>query len=154
MTGTRMRAVVVCGFCLAALFALPAGAAAGELRVVLEADGNVRNDGNYLQKATPAEGPDGEPAEARDPEHTVARAGFRLNLSYEMPRTTFALAYVPSYEESLDDAELSSVVQILRLGLIAHPGRRSTLTFSENLVASSNFEEALLVLQPGASGAV
>jgi len=156
MTGAMMRVSQAGAFCLTALLALPAGAAAGELRLLIEADGNVRNDGNYLQQATrqAAEGPDGEPADARDPEHTVARGGFRLNLSYKLPRTTLALAYDPSYEESLDDEGLSGFIQALRFGLIAHPSRRSTLALSEHLVSSRNFEEAALVLQSsGAAGA-
>jgi hypothetical protein len=142
--------------CLAALLALalPAGAAAGELRVLVEADGNVRNDGNYLQRATRSaaqeEDPAGEPARARDSEQTVARAGFRLNLSYATPHSSLALAYNPSYEESLDDKDLSGLTQVLRFGLIANPSRRSTVTLSERLVSSRNFEDATVALQPAA----
>lgn len=125
----------------------PAAAGAGELRVIIEADGTVRQDGNYPQRSTdaPVSEPDPDdpgPVEGseEDREQTVARAGLRLDLSYVLPRTALALSYNPSYEESLDDSELSGVTQVLRFGLSSELSRRSRLHLSDRLMESRNFE--------------
>ena len=82
------------------LAALAAPASAGDFRVVLDAEGTVRSDGNYDQVQQPDEG-----LEDEGEEH-VARAGFNLRLSYELPRWVLALGYSPSYEWVLDRSEV------------------------------------------------
>src|SRR5829696_1926268 len=88
--------------CLAA-FAAPASA--GDFRVVLDAEGTVRSDGNY-GKVQRLDEP-GLPGEGEDEgEENVARAGFNLRLSNQLPRWLLALGYSPSYEWVLDRSEV------------------------------------------------
>ncbi len=137
-----------------ALLALgPPAAGAGELRLFVEADGTVRQDDNYLQRGTTAaddtsgeEKPDA--GERGNREHRIARAGLRFDLSYRLPRTELALVYSPTYEESLDDSNLSGLTQMLRFGLTGDLSRRSKLTLSDRLVQSRNFESVALATPP------
>lgn len=148
----RMARGTVRGLAALAVLLAPSAARAGELRVLVEADGSVREDGNYQQRAqpeTPEGEPEGEPVEVdREGDQTVARSGLRLDLSYALPRSTFALAYNPSYERSLDNSDLSGFTHALRAGFSGELSRRSRLRLSDRLVASESFESTAIALTP------
>lgn len=117
-------------------FALPASA--GDLRVILEAEGGVRNDGNYDQ----VERLD-ESGLEDEREENVARAGFNLRLSYELPRWSLALGYFPSYEWVLDDASdagRSGTTHRLDLGLTGNVTRRLEMQVREQLLSSPGLD--------------
>lgn len=113
--------------------ALPASA--GDLRVILEAEGGVRNDGNYDQ----VERLDGSGLE-EEREENVARAGFNLRLSYELPRWNLALGYFPSYEWVLDDADINGTTHRLDLGLTGNVTRRLEMQVRERLLSSPGLD--------------
>lgn len=114
---------------------------AGDFRVVLEAEGDVRNDGNYAQ----IQRPDGLEDQG---EAEVARTGFNLRLSYELPRWLLALDYFPTYEWVLDNSEINGTTHRLDLGLTGNLTRRLEMRVRERLLSSPNldlysaFEEA------------
>lgn len=114
-------------------FALPASA--GDLRVILEAEGGVRNDGNYDQ----VERLDGSGLE-EGREENVARAGLNLRLSYELPRWTLALGYFPSYEWVLDNTSVSGTTHRLDLGLTGNVTRRLEMQVRERLLSSPGLD--------------
>jgi hypothetical protein len=102
--------------------------AAGQLSTILEAEGSVRNDGNYRQVSQV-----GQPSK----NDTLARGGFHLRLSYVLPRLELALGYSPSYEWLLSDTQVSATNHRLDLGLIGRPSRRDELRIRERLLKSA-----------------
>lgn len=120
---------------LALVVLLAAPASAGDLRVVLEAEGGVRNDGNYDRIDTV-----GDPALEEEADENLARAGFNLRLSYEMPRWTLALGYFPSYEWMLDDTNVNGTTHRLDLGLDGNLTRRLKMSVRERLLSSPGLD--------------
>ncbi len=121
---------------LGALFtALPASAQVvpqGQLRVLLEAEGGVRSDGNYDQVSR---------LDAAELESdTLARGGFNLKLSYDLPRVDLALDYRPAYEWVLDDADVNGFNHRLDLGLTADVSRRLKMSVRERLMKSRGLD--------------
>lgn len=112
-------------------FAVPASA--GDLRVVLEAEGGVRSDGNYEQAGRP----DGLEDQG---EQNLARAGFNLRLSYGLPRWSLALGYFPSYEWVLDESEVHATTHRLDLGLTGNLTRRLEMQVRERLLSSPGLD--------------
>jgi hypothetical protein len=111
--------------------ALPAGA--GELRVLLEGEMGVRNDGHLR----PVEGQAGEDLQAQD----VGRAGLHLLLSYNArERFDLALGYSPSYERSFDDSALAGATHRLDLGLRGALTQRLTVEARERLLSSPGLD--------------
>lgn len=128
----RSIALGLCAACLAG------PAAAGELRAILEGEAAVTSDGNYQQSATLQD----------DGAETVARGGLSLRLSYDMRRSSLALVYSPSYEQSLDGQEDSQGLRRDRSG-IAHRllfgfqgalTRRTDFQIQERLFSSPNLD--------------
>ncbi|HEX6863985.1 MAG TPA: hypothetical protein VF414_14250 [Thermoanaerobaculia bacterium] len=115
--------------------ALAAPASAGDFRVILDAEGTVRSDGNYDQ-AEQLEGPGSED----EAEENVARAGFNLRLSYELPRWALALGYSPSYEWVLDRSEVHGTTHRLDFGLSGNLSRRLSLQVRERLLSSPGLD--------------
>lgn len=116
-------------------------AAAGELRVVLEGEAGVRNDGNYRrldQPIDPTDQADQEDAARRD--QSVGRAGLNLQLSYALQRLNLALGYSPSYERSLDNADISGTTHRLDFGLVGDLTRRLQLDVRERLLSTPNLD--------------
>ena len=107
---------------------------AGELRVELDAQAGLRNDGNIRQTDLGA----GEPLETED--ESVARGGFDLKLSYGLPRLDLALTYSPAYERSLDDESLTGTTHRLELGLDGALTRRLTMRIRERLLKAPNLD--------------
>lgn len=135
---------------LAALVLLPAPAAAGELRAVVEATAGLREDGNYFQSEVVPPNPGG-PDDPEDPENPepddenldsqVAVAGLRASLSYLLPRKAFALVYAPSWERNLDYDDIGDdVAHRLDLGYTAEASRISRISIRERLLYSPNVE--------------
>lgn len=116
---------------LAALLAVPASA--GDLRVVLEAEAGVRADGNYAQQVE-------DPLVEGEDEENLARAGFNLRLSYDLPRLSLALGYFPSYEWVLDNASVNGTTHRLDLGLIGNVTRRLEVSVRERLLSSPSLD--------------
>lgn len=113
-----------------ALLAGPAGA--GELRVTLDGEAGVRSDGNYGQVAQT-----GEDVEAQE----LGRTGLNLNLSWnQLDRWQLALGYSPSYERSLDDAELSGTAHRLDLALHGNLTRLLHLQARGRLLSTPNLD--------------
>ncbi|HWM92309.1 MAG TPA: hypothetical protein VN493_16210 [Thermoanaerobaculia bacterium] len=129
--GRALLARLVFALLAAAWLAAPAPAA--DLRVVLEAEGGVRSDGNYAQIEQ-------DPELEGEDEENLARAGFNLRLSYELPRLTLALGYFPSYEWILDNADVNGTTHRLDLGLTANLTRRLELRVRERLLSSPNID--------------
>lgn len=137
---------------LAALVLLPAPAAAGELRAVVEATAGLRDDGNYFQSEAVPPDPDGPPGpdNPEDPENPdadegldsqVAVAGLRASLSYLLPRKAFALVYAPTWERNLDYSEIDDeIAHRLDLGYTAEASRLSRISIRERLLYSPNVE--------------
>lgn len=119
--------------CVALVGLLAAPVTAGELRVVLDAEAGVRSDGNYGQVENL------DRAEVEENE-SVARGGFNLRLSYELPRMVLALGYSPSYEWVLDNADVNGTAHRLDLGLAANLTRRLKLNVRERLVSSPSID--------------
>ncbi|MEA2690846.1 MAG: hypothetical protein QOJ16_233 [Acidobacteriota bacterium] len=120
------------------LFAQPA-LAAGQLRVLLEADAGVRSEGNYVPRNAPLNA-DGT---LRSQSVLFGQGGFNLNLSYALPRLELALIYNPFYEGTLnhkDTGTISGVSHRLSFGLTGQLSRRSVLRLSERLVSSPTLE--------------
>jgi hypothetical protein len=117
------------GALLTLSFAAPASA--GDFRVVLDAEGSVRSDGNYDQ----VQRTDEVGLEDEGEEH-VARAGFNLRLSYELPRWVLALGYSPSYEWVLDASEVHGTTHRLDFGLSGNLTRRLSMQVRERLLSS------------------
>lgn len=112
------------------LCALPAGA--GELRVLLEGETGVRNDGNLRQT--------GDQAGEADPQD-VGRAALRLLLSYNAQnRFDLALGYSPSYERSFDDSSLAGATHRLDLGLRGALTRRLAVDVRERLLSAPGLD--------------
>ena len=122
------------GEVLLAFLLLAAPASAGDLRVVLEAEGGVRNDGNYdrIDRV--------DDIEEEAAEENVARAGFSLRLSYDLPRWALALGYFPSYEWVLDDADVNGTTHRLDLGLNGNLTRRLRMSVRERLMLSPGLD--------------
>jgi hypothetical protein len=113
-----------------ALLARPAGA--GELRLTVDGETGVRSDGNYGQVAQT-----GEEAETQE----LGRAGLNLNLSWnQLDRWQLALGYSPSYERSLDDAELSGTAHRLDLALRGDLTRLLSLQARGRLLSTPNID--------------
>lgn len=104
----------------------------GQLRVLLEAEGGVRSDGNYGQVSRL------ETAELES--DTLARGGFNLKLSYDLPRLDLALDYRPAYEWVLDDSDVNGFNHRLDLGLTADLSRRLGLSVRERLMKSRGLD--------------
>jgi hypothetical protein len=120
------------------LFAQPA-LAAGQLRVLLEADGGLRSEGNYVPRDTPLT-TDGR---LRSQSVLFGQAGFNLNLSYALQRWELALIYNPFYETTLnrrDTGIVSGVSHRLSFGLTGQLSRRSVLRLSERFLESPTLE--------------
>jgi hypothetical protein len=126
--GRAPFALVLC----ASLVAAPAGA--GDLRVLLEAEAGVRSDGNYTQTAQ-------VDAPGLDQDEDLARAGFNLHLSYELPRWNLALGYSPSYEWTLGtDTSAHGTTHRLDLGLTGNLTRRLEMRARERLLSSPGLD--------------
>lgn len=124
---------------LAALAAgpVPNPAAAGELRVTLDAEAGVRSDGNYGQVAQTGQAED----ELQEQEQELARAGLNLLLSWtQEERFQMALGYSPSYERSLDDEELTGTAHRLDLALRGELTRRLFFQARERLLSTPNLD--------------
>jgi hypothetical protein len=119
-----------------ALAVLAAPASAGDFRVVLDAEGTVRSDGNYDQ----VERLDGPGVDEEEGEENVARAGFNLRLSYELPRWLLALGYSPSYEWVLDESEVHGTTHRLDFGLSGNLTRRLSMQVREQLLSSPGLD--------------
>lgn len=115
---------------------LAGGAAleAGDLRVELDAQAGLRNDGNIRQTDLGAS----EPLETED--ESVARGGFNLKLSYGLPRLDLALTYSPAYERSLDDENLTGTSHRLELGIDGALTRRLKMRIRERLLKTPNLD--------------
>lgn len=136
MTTTRALLLILC-----LLVAVPA--VAGELRVTLDGEAGVRSDGNYGQIAQTAVGE--EDVENRD----LARAGLNLNLSWnQLDRWQIALGYSPTYERSLDDAELSGTAHRLDMAVRGDLTRLLSLQARGRLLSSPNLD----LFQPVVAG--
>lgn len=114
-------------------------ARASEVRVLLDAEAGVRNDGNYGQ-ATQA-GIDPEDIQGT----SVGRAGFNLQLSTDIRERFFlALGYSPSYERMLSSEdndqghERSGTAHRLDLGLRGDLTRRLAFQIHERLLKAPN----------------
>lgn len=120
----------IAGLAIAAGLAVPASA--GELRLQIEGEVGVRNDGNYLQQQQqPGEEPE---------DRSIARGGVGFHLSYTLPRTELAFIYSPSYEQDLDNSELSGTTHRLDLGLQSELTRRLRMRIRERLLKSPNLD--------------
>src|SRR5215213_4265925 len=114
-----------------ALVAPPAGA--GELRVTLDGEAGVRSDSNYGQ----IDQTDEEEVENRE----LGRAGLNLNLSWnQLDRWQVALGYSPSYERSLDDAELSGTAHRLDVAVRGDLTRLLSLQARGRLLSTPNLD--------------
>jgi hypothetical protein len=112
------------------LLVRPAGAQ-GQLRLVLEGEAGLRNDGNYgLQQQ--------DQAVRRNQD--LARAGLDLQLSYARERLNLALGYSPSYERSLHDSTLSGTTQRLDFGLVGDLTRTLRLNVRDRLLSTPNLD--------------
>jgi hypothetical protein len=130
------RLVALAWATLAGVLAAPAAPViAGELRVILDAEGGVRGDGNYAQ-AEALDNPELKEGE----DEMVARGGFHLRLSYDLPRMTLALGYSPSYEWVLDNADINGTTHRLDLGLVGNLTRRLKINVRERLASSSTLD--------------
>jgi hypothetical protein len=114
---------------------LAAPASAGDFRVVLDAEGSVRSDGNYDQVQRLD-----DPGLEDEGEENVARAGFNLRLSYELPRWVLALGYSPSYEWVLDQSEVHGTTHRLDFGLSGNLSRRLSMQVRERLLSSPGLD--------------
>ncbi len=130
---------------LLALAAPAVPAAAGELRVVVEATAGLREDGNYFQSAVVP--PESAPEDPESPDPTreeleaqVAVAGLRTSLSYQLPRSAVALVYSPTWEVNLDNRDFDEVAHRLDLGYTRDVSRTSRLSLRERLLYSSDVE--------------
>ncbi|MEA2563088.1 MAG: hypothetical protein QOH06_4592 [Acidobacteriota bacterium] len=133
LTGVdRLKAGILLALFLAA-FAVPASA--GDFRVVLDAEGTVRSDGNYDQVQQLD-----EPGLEDDGEENVARTGFNLRLSYQLPRWLLALGYSPSYEWVLDESETHGTTHRLDFGLSGNLTRRLSMQVRERLLSSPGLD--------------
>ncbi|HEX5716756.1 MAG TPA: hypothetical protein VF179_11405 [Thermoanaerobaculia bacterium] len=113
---------------------LAAPASAGDFRVVLDAEGTVRSDGNYGQVQLD------EPGLEDDGEENVARTGFNLRLSNQLPRWLLALGYSPSYEWVLDNSEAHGTTHRLDFGLSGNLTRRLSMQVRERLLSSPGLD--------------
>ncbi|HEX3126056.1 MAG TPA: hypothetical protein VH394_01905 [Thermoanaerobaculia bacterium] len=101
--------------------------------MILDAEAGVRSDGNYAQVENL------ERADVQSDE-SIARSGFNLRLSYELPRMLLALGYSPSYEWVLDNGGVNGTTHRLNLGLTGNVTRRLKLNVRERLVSSPNID--------------
>ncbi|HEV2852858.1 MAG TPA: hypothetical protein VHC97_08650 [Thermoanaerobaculia bacterium] len=123
----RWRRVALSAVPLAvAAMALPPAAAAGEFRLLLEGQAGMFSDGDYR-------GLDQDQAPLRN-DDSRARAGLNLQLSYALERLNLAMAYGPSYERSLDNADVSGLTHRLDFGLVGDLTRRLQLDVRERLL--------------------
>ncbi len=132
--GNRLKAGILLALALAVL---AAPASAGDFRVVLDAEGTVRSDGNYDQVERLD---DPGPGDEDEGEENVARTGFNLRLSYELPRWLLALGYSPSYEWVLDDSEVHGTTHRLDFGLSGNLTRRLSMQVRERLLSSPGLD--------------
>jgi hypothetical protein len=114
---------------------LAAPASAGDFRVVLDAEGTVRSDGNYSQVQQLD-----EPGLEDEGEENVARAGFNLRLSNQLPRWLLALNYSPSYEWVLDNSEVHGTTHRLDFGVSGNVTRRLSMQVRERLLSSPGLD--------------
>lgn len=121
------------GILLALTLAAPASA--GDFRVVLDAEGTVRSEGNYNQVD-----PLDEPGLEDEGEENVARAGFTLRLSNQLPRWLLALNYSPSYEWVLDESEVHGTTHRLDFGVSGNMTRRLSMQIRERLLSSPGLD--------------
>lgn len=128
---TQLRWNALAGAALVGFLAAPAHG--GELRVTLDAVAGARADGNYAQAGN-LESADGKGDEI------VARSGFDLRLSYELPRMTLALGYSPAYEWVLGQTDINGTTHRLDLGLAGNLSRRLKLNVRERLASSSTLD--------------
>lgn len=111
---------------------LARSAEAGELRVTLDGEAGVHSDSNYAQVAQT-----GEETDARE----LASAGLNLNLSWnQLDRWQLAVGYSPSYERSLDDAELSGTAHRLDLAVRGDLTRLLSLEARGRLLSTPNID--------------
>ena len=130
-----------------ALFLLALPAHAGELRVLIEGETGVRNDGNLRQVGRQAVQPTdpgtdpGTVVEEDQQAQEVARAALHLLLSYTArQRFDLALGYTPSYERSLDDSTLAGTTHRLDLGLRGALTRRLSMDARERLMSTPGLD--------------
>ena len=134
--GNSLKAGILLALTLAAL---AAPASAGDFRVILDAEGTVRSDGNYGQVQQLDE--PGLPGDEEDEgEENVARAGFNLRLSNQLPRWLLALNYSPSYEWVLDKSEVHGTTHRLDFGVSGNLTRRLSLQVRERLLSSPGLD--------------
>lgn len=118
---------------LCPLLALAAGPAlaAGELRLFVEGEAGVRNEGDY--------GQDGPLLRSRD--QAVGRAGLNFDLSYQRERLQLAMGYSPAYERGFDDpGRISGVSHRLDFGLVGDLNQRLRLSVRELLFSSPTLD--------------
>lgn len=116
---------------------------AGELRVLLEGETGLRNDGNLRQQARQAgqSDPRSQGSQGSQQSQNVGRAGFHLQLSYNAARRfDLALGYSPSYERSFDDSSLAGAGHRLDLGLHGALTRRLALDVRERLLSTPGLD--------------
>lgn len=133
---SQARRAALAGAAFAGLLATPG--MAGELRVTLDAEAGMRGDGNYAQAAEATQGENLERSEGKD--EPVARGGFNLRLSYDLPRWALALGYSPSYEWVLDDPDINGTSHRLDLGFSGSLTRRLEMRVRERLASSPNID--------------
>src|SRR5215210_8003256 len=73
-------------------------------------------------------------------DQSLGRAGLNLQLSYALQRLNLALGYSPSYERSLDDADISGTTHRLDFGLVGDLTRRLQLDVRERLLSTPNID--------------
>lgn len=116
---------VVLWACLLSILAVAAPAGGGELRLFVEGEAGVQDEGGY--------GEEQDLALRRD--DPVARAGINFQLSYALQRLNLALDYSPSYERSLEDSDLSGTTHRLDFGLVGELTQRLRLNVRERLLS-------------------
>lgn len=108
-------------------------AAAGQLRLLLEGEAGLRDEGGYGQQQDPL-------LRRNDQDRALARAGIDLQLSYELQRLNLALGYSPYYERGVHDPDLAGTTHRLDFGLLGDLTRQLTLDVRDHLLKTPNLD--------------
>jgi hypothetical protein len=111
------------------LLAGPLGAE-GRLRLLVEGEAGVRDDGGYGQQQDPSLRQD----------QAIGRAGLNLQLSYALERLNLALGYSPYYEETLSQPRVSGTTHRLDFGLVGDLSRTLKLDVRDRLLKTPNLD--------------